>query len=218
MRYAEVPTILKQTKEEYFEPGRSTFQVSQESKSEPFAFAIAITNYSGFQKQPDPEPEQDQDQEPEEVEEDGEVAKEVDYGTFSMTYEITGGDDSGKTFDIAFKKCTDDDWANFYFKQSEDTTTTSTRKQAILDAHLKDDTFWCPDAFDLSFWGAKDDLDKKTLMVDFKSSTPDLLNDKELLLLLNTKKVVYDDDEKYESWKIQPYTSYHWLTILPDSP
>lgn len=167
--------------------------MTQESETDPFAFALALTNYSGFQKQ-------------------GEEEEEVDYGTFSMTYEITGGDDDGKTFDIAFRKCTDEDLAKFNFNQ------TSSRKQAILDAHLEADTFWCPNAFDLSFWGSKEDLDKKTLMVDFKSSEADLLNDKELLLLLNTKKVVYDNDGKYESWKILPFTSYHWLSILPEAP
>jgi len=53
---------------------------------EPFAFALAISSYQGFEK------------------------ADNDLGVFSMSYLITGGPDNGKTFDISFSKCNDADW------------------------------------------------------------------------------------------------------------
>ena len=41
----QVPTIVKHVEEEYFKPGRRVYQVRQDSKEEPFAFAIAVTSY-----------------------------------------------------------------------------------------------------------------------------------------------------------------------------
>ena len=46
-----------------------------------------------------------------------------------MTYEITGGEDDGKKFDIAFKKCNEADWDSFSFKTSKNP---SQRKQAVF--------------------------------------------------------------------------------------
>ena len=132
-----------------------------------------------------------------------------------MSYQITGGPDNGKTFDISFSKCNDADWQKFNFKTSDHP---SKRKKAIIDAHLKADVFWCPDAFDLSFWGTRDDLDKKTLIVDLQSSVASRLDNKSIFLLLNNKKVIYDDESGYETFKIRPYTSYHWLPIQANAP
>ena len=38
------------------------------------------------------------------------------------------------------------------------------------------------------------------------------------MLLLNNKKVVYNDEDTYEEWKVHPFTSYHWLELEPSSP
>ena len=44
-REHEVPTLIKMVKEEYYEPGRDIYQVRQDSKEDPFSFAIAVTSY-----------------------------------------------------------------------------------------------------------------------------------------------------------------------------
>jgi len=46
----DVPVVQHQVKREYFSPGRDTFQVRQDSKEEPFAFAIALTSPTGYKK------------------------------------------------------------------------------------------------------------------------------------------------------------------------
>lgn len=47
----------------------------------------------------------------------------------------------------------------------------SDRQQKLIEAHLAADEFWCPEAFDLSFWGMKGDLDSKLLTVDYDAAT-----------------------------------------------
>ena len=41
-------------------------------------------------------------------------------GSFSMRYLISGGEDDGKTFNISFRRCTDDDWAIFHMDRASD--------------------------------------------------------------------------------------------------
>ena len=49
-------------------------------------------------------------------------------------------------------------------------------------------------------------------MIDFESSDAASLDNKSILLLLNNKKVVYDDSS-YETYQIRPYTSHHWIPV-----
>ena len=137
-----------------------------------------------------------------------------------MTYVISGGDDDGKTFNIAFRKCTNDDWKAFYMN-SAGGEHPHARKQKIIDAHVDSDTFWCPDAFDLSFWGMKGDVDSKTLTVQYKISgeTYDLSGLK-ILMLMNNKRIVYgtDDPSDVRNVTVSQFTSLHWLPISPVAP
>ena len=79
----------------------------------------------------------------------------------------------------------------------KDENNTSERLKTSIDSHIEHDTFWCPVAFDLSFWGMKGDLDSKTLTMDFTAMFAEKLDGKSLLLLLNNKHAVYED-ELYE--------------------
>ena len=96
---------------------------------------------------------------------------------FTMRYLINGDvdEDDGKTFNIKFRKCTDSDWDKFHLKDND---VMSQRIKDSIDSHIEHDTFWCPDAFDLSFWGMKGDLDSKTLTMDFTASDPQKIDGK----------------------------------------
>ena len=43
----------------------------------------------------------------------------------------------------------------------------SAREASVIRIHMQNDAFYCPDAFDLSFWGMKGDLDSKTISLRF---------------------------------------------------
>ena len=170
----------------------------QDSETEPFACAIALTSPVGY-KNPTEEAVDDTME-------------------FSMLYLIQGDEeqDDGKQFKIGFKKCTDKDWKKFHLKENN----TSERLKTSIDSHIEHDTFWCPDAFDLSFWGMKGDLDSKTLTMDFKASQAEKLDGKSLLLLISNKKAVYqeDADQSETAVKIKPFTSMHWLPLSASAP
>ena len=83
-------------------------------------------------------------------------------GRFSLSYEIQGGSNDGKTFNIGMKRCASADWTNFHLEKS-----ISAREASIIQVHRQNDAFYCPDAFDLSFWGMKGDLDSKTISLRF---------------------------------------------------
>ena len=82
-----------------------------------------------------------------------------------------------------------------------------------MESHIEHDVFWCPDAFDLSFWGMKGDLDSKTLTMELNIDSADKLDGKSLLLLLNNKKVVYEGDGDAHVHSIKPFTSMHRLPL-----
>lgn len=76
--------------------------------------------------------------------------------------------------------------------------------------------FFCPSAFDLSFWGSSDDIVKKSLFVDFKIQKNDYLEGKHILMLINTQEPVFEDN--YEKVQLKHYTDMMWLPINSRSP
>lgn len=138
-----IPTVISQVKHEFFSPGRDVYQVRQDSKTDPFSFAIAVSSRSDF--------------------------KGVDNsqaGLFSLRYKIQGGEDDGKIFNINMKRCLNDDWEYFHLDQS-----LSSREAELMREHMINDAFFCPEAFDLSFWGMNGDLDSKTITLKFEYSS-----------------------------------------------
>jgi len=130
-----------------------------------------------------------------------------------MSYKIAGGPDDGKRFNITLKRCTDDQWKKFH---NVEKLHPSERLFKLKEAHRSNDAFFCPDAFDLSFWGVRGDFDSKTLVVDFEYVSEESLEGKDLLLLLNNKKTNYEED--YRHPVILPHTSMHWLPLSSSSP
>jgi len=80
------------------------------------------------------------------------------------------------------------------------------------------DAFYCPDAFDLSFWGMKGDLDSKMLEVRFDHVSSASIEGKELLMLMNNKRIFYDDEDNLKRPLVKPHTSMHWLPLSAASP
>ena len=64
----------------------------------------------------------------------------------------------------------------------------------ISKAHMDVEQFFCPSAFDLSFYGSADDVIKKTLFIDIKTQDDEYLEGKHMALLLNTRDIEYYDD------------------------
>ena len=103
----------------------------------------------------------------------------------------------------------------------------SDRLKASIESHIEHDTFYCPNAFDLSFWGMKGDLDSKTLTLDFSARQAEKLDGKSLLLLINNKKAVEVEKESEPgadlvqietALEIRPFTSMHWLPLSAKAP
>jgi len=217
----EVPVVQRQIKQEYFSPGRGVFQVRQDSATDPFAFAVAISSHTGYKKtlvEPAAIVPDDVEGSSEDANDAGkEAAEEETMGTFSMRYLIQGDEekDDGKGFDISFKKCTDADWEQFHLK---DSAVSSQRQLDLIESHIEHDTFWCPNAFDLSFWGMKGDLDSKTLTMDFVTDSAAKLDGKSLLLLINNKKVAYEGETNEQTVSIKPFTGIHWLPLSAENP
>ena len=133
-----------------------------------------------------------------------------------MSYIISGGLDDGKTFDISFKRCDSNNWGTLHYNPEK--MEPQAREEKIIHAHYANDIFWCPDAFDLSFWGLKGDLDSKLLTINFEvdGKEPKLLEDKQILMLINNKKVFVDEESDVPI--VKPFTSMHWLPISDKSP
>ena len=64
----------------------------------------------------------------------------------------------------------------------------------VAQGHLEVPQFFCPSAFDMSFYGSSDDVLKKTLFVDVKIEDESYLDGKHLALLLNTRDIEFYDD------------------------
>ena len=63
----------------------------------------------------------------------------------------------------------------------------------------------------------KGDLDSKLLTVDYDAATDEVLGGKEILMLINSKKLQYDHDS-YPDVTIKPYTSMQWLPLSTEAP
>lgn len=209
-----VPEVHREVKRDYYAAtGREAFQIRQDSETDPFAFAVALTQRTKFKKPASQQSASAVDE-----------AQVVDESLeFVMRYEIQGDEetDGGKTFQILFKPCEQANWDKFYLNERD--RVSSQRQKDFINSHIEHDTFWCPDAFDLSFWGTKGDLDSKTLTMDFTVKEPEKLDGKELLLLINNKKAVYPENDS--GWsdsengvRIEPYTSMLWLPASMKAP
>jgi len=167
--------------------------VRQESEKDPFAIALAISSPNGYKS--------------------ANFAEMLAIGTFSMTYLITGGAEDGKTFDIQFVRCTDNDWDKFHLRHF------SGRQNTIIESHIKHDVFWCPDASDLSFWGHVGDQDSKILTVNFEYTDSAALEGKKMLLLLNNRVMHYEEkDGGEQELYVEAHTSMYWLPVVASAP
>lgn len=78
--------------------------------------------------------------------------------------------------------------------------------------------FFCPNAFDMSFYGNVNDAEKKILWVDIKSGNDDglYLEGKHIAMLINTKEIEFYDE--YESVRVHPFTQLMWMPINSAQP
>lgn len=86
----------------------------------------------------------------------------------------------------------------------------------VANAHMEIPQFFCPSAFDLSFYGSADDVLKKTLFVDIKTQDESFIDGKHLAVLLNTRDIEFYDE--YEQVRLQNYTSLNWMSINSRTP
>ena len=63
----------------------------------------------------------------------------------------------------------------------------------VAQGHLDVPQFFCPSAFDMSFYGSSEDVLKKVLFVDVKIDDETYLDGKHLALLLNTRDIEFYD-------------------------
>ncbi len=87
---------------------------------------------------------------------------------------------------------------------------------SIAKAHMDVKQFFCPSAFDLSFYGSSDDNVKKSLFIDFKIQKNEYLEGKHILMLINTREPVFTDN--YDRVQLKNYTDVMWLPINSRSP
>ena len=66
----------------------------------------------------------------------------------------------------------------------------------LIQSHIDAKQFFCPEAFDLGIYGLKGDLESKILSIELKTETPSILEGRQMLLLLNNKRVDYLEDYK----------------------
>ena len=81
-------------------------------------------------------------------------------GNIDLKYVIVGGEDDGKVFSIGMAPCSD---FKFYKPSGIE------HIDRVTKAHMDVPQFFCPSAFDLSFYGASSDTVKKVLFVDVKA-------------------------------------------------
>ena len=89
----------------------------------------------------------------------------------------------------------------------------------VTKAHLDVPQFFCPNAFDISFYGNVNDASKKILWVDIKSGDGDAaayLEGKHVAMLINTREIEYSKD--YEEVKVHAFTKLMWMPINSAQP
>ena len=102
-----------------------------------------------------------------------------------LRYVISGGPEDGKVFDIGMAPCSD---LNFYKPSGVE------HIDRVAAAHIAVPQFFCPRAFDLSFYGSTDDILKKTLFVNIKATSPEYLEGKHVAMMINTSEPEFFDD------------------------
>ena len=93
-----------------------------------------------------------------------------------------------KRYDIEMNPCSDMD---FVMKSEIEPI------DRVTEAHLKVPQFFCPNAFDMSFFGNVNDSYKKILWVDVESTTEnsdDYIEGKHIGMLVNTKEIEFTDN------------------------
>ena len=103
--------------------------------------------------------------------------------------------------------CSDFDWYEASGIESID---------RVAQAHMNVTQFFCPSAFDLSFYGTGDDVLKKTLFVDVKTQDDAYLDGKYLGVLLNSREPEFFDD--YEQVRLKNFTQMHWMSVNSRTP
>ena len=90
----------------------------------------------------------------------------------------------------------------------------------MIESHIKANQFFCPKAFDLSFWGQRDSLDSKILSVKLQTldtqRAKNYLSNKKFMILLNQEEVRLNKTSE-EFYSIQK-SSLHWLNASPKQP
>ena len=155
----------------FLKPGHFLDPVEVRQDVNDFYFAVAVTGKQNF-------------------EDHTSEAFEAAGGSIDLKYVIIGGEEDTKVFDIKMNPCSDLSW----FKPSG---TESIDRIAV--AHMNVKQFYCPSAFDMSFFGAADDVVKKVLFVDVKmnAKTDDdkkFLEGKHIAMLMNTREIEFYDN------------------------
>lgn len=76
--------------------------------------------------------------------------------------------------------------------------------------------FFCPSAFDLSFYGAADDTTKKVLFIDVKIQSNEYLEGKHIAMLVNTKDIEFENE--FEDVSLSSHTEIKWMPINSLTP
>ena len=129
-------------------------------------------------------------------------------GVVDLKYYVSGGPEDGKLFDIGMAPCSDMSWVEKSGIETHD---------RVIEAHIAVEQWFCPNAFDLSFYGSSDDVIKKALFVDVKSNDDAYLEGKHVALLANSRDIEFLDDQ-YEEVHIHNFTEMMWLPINSKTP
>lgn len=86
----------------------------------------------------------------------------------------------------------------------------------VMERHMEVDQFFCPSAFDLSFYGTTDDVEKKTLFIDIKTKNDTYIEGKHIGMLINTRDIGFFNE--YEEVKLQNFTRMIWMPLSSTQP
>ena len=172
----------------YTKQGYYTDKVEIQQERDDFYFAIAVTGKQNFTEHTT-------------------EAFEAAGGQIEMKYIIVGGEEDGKVFDIGMAPCSD-----FGFYKASGIKS----RDLVAYAHMQIPQFFCPSAFDLSFYGSADDISKKVLFIDLKISSNEYLEGKHLAMLINSKRLEFTND--YDEVELISQTELRWMPINAKTP
>ena len=86
----------------------------------------------------------------------------------------------------------------------------------MTERHLEIPQFFCPSAFDLSFYGSADDVEKKTLFLDVRTTDDQYIEGKHIAMLINTRDIQFFDD--YEQVQLYNFTRMIWMPLSSKAP